>query len=100
MGIALVITILGIAFFICIVNMIYRKIEYKNYSTWKKKNAFNSPAAWGAYAFCIAIIIGGIFIYSLSTIITGISDVGKQQNSVTEQQNISSQEQEDTSTQQ
>lgn len=86
MGLALSVVVLGIAFFICIVNWIYRRIEIKNYSEWQKSSAFNSPTAWALYALCIAIIIGGIFMVSLSNVMTGFSNVGKQKEAITQQQ--------------
>jgi hypothetical protein len=45
MGLALSVTVLGVGFFICIVNCIYGRIELKNYSEWKKRSTFNSPTA-------------------------------------------------------
>ena len=101
MGLFLTIAVLLIGCFICIVNMIYRSIEVKNYSTWKKNSIFNSPKAWGVYASCIAIILCGIFISSLTNVIVGFSNVGKEQNTMTQQQqDAATQQQEDTSTQQ
>ncbi|MGE5626515.1 MAG: hypothetical protein ACM3X7_00195 [Solirubrobacterales bacterium] len=98
MAIVLLIAVLLIGFFICVVNMIFRSIEIKNLSEWKKNSRFNSPKAWGIYAFCIAVVIGGLFMYSLSNIITGYSSVGKAQQTLTQQQQEinSSEEQQDT----
>ena len=100
MGLFLIIAVLLIGWFICIVNMSYRKIEIKNYSTWKKNSVFNSPKAWGLYACCIAIILGVIFISSLTNVIQGFSNVGKQKDILTQQQqDATTQQEEDTSTQ-
>lgn len=100
MGLVLTVAILLIGLFICIVNSIYRKIETKNHSEWKKSSVFNSPNAWTLYAICIAIIIGGIFITSFRNVMTGFSNVGKQQNTITQQQDTSNQQQDDPSAQQ
>jgi amino acid transporter len=86
MGLFLAVALLGIGFFICFVNMIFRKIECKNYSEWKKNSVFNSPRAWGIYATSIAIIIGVLFIVSFTNILEGFSSVGKQENTITQQQ--------------
>jgi hypothetical protein len=72
-----------IVLFICIVNSIYRKIEAKKPSEWKKVSIFNSYKAWTVYSFLIMLTMIGLFLFS-----------GNQQNSITEQQ------QQDTSTQQ
>jgi len=93
MGLFLMIAVLLIACFICIVNMHYRKIECKNYSEWKKNSVFNSPKAWGLYATCIAIILGGLFIVSIENVVIGFSTIGKQQDTMTQQ----IQQQQDTS---
>lgn len=101
MGLVLSVAALLIGFFVCIVNMIYQKIEYKNYSEWKKRSAFNSPTAWGLYAVCFAIIIGWIFAVSFTNVITGFSNVFKQQNNIIQQQqDTSTQQEQDTSTEQ
>jgi hypothetical protein len=100
MGLFLTVAVLLIGCFLCIVNMHYRKIECKNYSTWKKNNAFNSPKAWGLYASCIAIILGGIFIVSIRNVVLGFSSIGKQQDAITQQQqDIATQQQQDATTQ-
>jgi predicted PurR-regulated permease PerM len=90
MGLALSVVILGISFFICIVNWIYRRIELKNYSEWRKPSPFNSPTAWLTYAFCIALIIGLIFIVSLTNVMNGFSNLGKQQDNLNQLQQSSS----------
>ena len=105
MRLFLIISVLLIGLFICIVNMIYRKIECKNYSTWKKNSIFNSPKAWAIYAACILIVMCGILIYSFSSILLGISNFGKEQdtiqNTITQQRSTSDTSTgEDTSTQQ
>lgn len=99
MGLVLTVAVLLIACFICIVNMIFRKIECKNYSEWHKSSIFNSPTAWGLYAVCIAIIIGGIFAVSFTNVITGFSNIGKQQNTIIQQQQDTSTEQQNNSNQ-
>ena len=97
----LMIAVLLICCFICLVNMHYRKVECKNYSEWKKNSVFNSPKAWGLYASCIAIILCVIFISSIMNVVQGFSSVGKQKDTITQQQqDLSNQQQEDTSTQQ
>lgn len=98
LSLVLLIAVLGIGFFICVVNMIFRSIEVKNQSEWKKNSRFNAPKAWGIYAFCIALVIGGLFMYSLTNIITGFSSVGKSQQTLTQQQQEinSSDDQQDT----
>lgn len=96
MGLALSVVVLGIGFFICIVNWIYRRVELKNYSEWQKRSAFNSPAAWLSYAFCIAVIIGAIFMFSLSNVMSGFSNLGKQQDTITQQQQQDTLTQEET----
>jgi predicted PurR-regulated permease PerM len=93
MGLALSVTVLGIGFFICIVNWIYRRIELKNYSEWQKRRVLNSPGAWLSYAFCIAVIIGVIFMVSLSNVMTGFSNLGKQQDTINQEQNTLTQQQ-------
>jgi predicted PurR-regulated permease PerM len=99
MGLALTVTVLGVGFFICIVNWIYGRIELKNYSEWKKRSTFNSPTAWLSYAFCIAVIIGVIFIVSLSNVMSGFSNLGKQQDTLNQmqQQEMQNQQQDDSS---
>jgi predicted PurR-regulated permease PerM len=95
MRLALSVVILGIGFFICIVNWIYRRIELKNYSEWRKPSPFNSPTAWLSYAFCIAVIIGVIFFMSLSNVMNGFSNLSKQQDNLNQlQQNSATQQQE------
>lgn len=96
MGFCLMIAVLLICCFICIVNMHYRKIECKNYSEWKKNSVFNSPKAWGLYATCIAIILGGLFIVSIKNVVIGVSNIGKQQDTITQQLQ---EQQQDTSAQ-
>jgi len=91
MGLFLTVAVLLIGLFICIVNMIYQKIESKNYSDWKKNSVFNSPNAWAFYAICIIVILVGVFIFSLRDIMVGISNVGKQQNTITQQEDNSTQ---------
>jgi|GEM_PF-3276307 predicted PurR-regulated permease PerM len=88
--------VLLIVLFICIVNSIYRKIEAKNPSEWKKVSIFNSYKAWTLYSFLIMLTMIGIFVFSFMGILTGFSNLGNQQNSITEQQ----QQQENTTTQQ
>lgn len=99
MGLFLTVAVLLIGCFICIVNMTFRKIEIKNYSTWKKNSVFNSPKAWGLYAGCIAIILCGIFISSLINVIQGFSNIGKQQDTLTQQQQDAATQQQNNSTQ-
>jgi hypothetical protein len=101
MGLFLTIAVLLIGCFICIVNMSYRKIEVKNYSTWKKNSIFNSPKAWGIYACCIGLILCLIFISSITNVVQGFSSIGKQKDAITQQQqDAATQQEDDTSTQQ
>lgn len=98
MGLFLTVAFLLISCFICLVNMHYREIECKNHSTWKKYSAFNSPKAWGLYASCIALILGGIFVVSIRNVVVGLSSIAKQQDSITQQhqqQDLTTQEQQD-----
>lgn len=83
MWIVFVVVVLGIAFFICIVNYIFRRAEYKNRSEWKKYNTFNSPTAWVAYAMCIVLIIGILLEHSLVNISTGFSNMNKAKDTIT-----------------
>ncbi len=86
MYIVLVYGVLLIVLFICIVNSIYRKIEAKNPSEWKKVSIFNSYKAWTVYSFIIMLTMIGLFLFSFMGILTGFSSAGNQQNSITEQQ--------------
>lgn len=100
MRLYLTVAVLLIGIFICIVNMIYRNIECKNYSEWKKNSVFNSPKAWAIYGICMALILGGILVSSFTNVMAGFSNVGKQQDTLTQQQqDVSNQQQDDTSTQ-
>lgn len=87
--------VLLIVLFICIVNSIYRKIEAKNPSEWKKVGILNSYKAWTVYSFLIMLSMIGLFLFSFLGVLTGFSSAGDQQNSITEQQ-----QQQGTSTQQ
>ena len=88
MATAIWVTVLGIGFFITLVSFIYRKAEYKYLpkAEIKKLNIFNSPAAWLLYSSAFAIIIGIIFVTSYINMISGISNVGKQRDTLIEQQ--------------
>lgn len=96
----LMVAFLLIGCFICIVNMSYRKIEIKNYSTWKKNSVFNSPKAWGLYACCLGLILCLLFISSITNVVQGVSNIGKQKDAITQQQqDAATKLEEDTSTQ-
>lgn len=85
------VVILGIVFFICIVNFYFSKVEYKNKTQWKKYNVFKSPTAWKTYAICIAIAIGILFMISMINIFKGYTSIGKQQDNSSQQQQTSTQ---------
>lgn len=86
------VVVLLIGLFMCIVNMIYSIIERKNPSQWKNYSIFSSPAAWGLYAFCIAVTLIVLATYSIGGIVGRSSNVDKQLNDITQQQ-----QQQDTS---
>lgn len=88
------VTVLGICFFITTVNCYFQKYKYKYLTKDEKQkfNILNSPAAWFAYSFVIAIMIGIIFITSFMTIMNGYTNVGKQQNTINQQQTDTSQQ--------
>jgi flagellar biosynthesis/type III secretory pathway M-ring protein FliF/YscJ len=85
-GLPLTVVVLGIGFFICVTNSIFARINVKNPSTWKKQSAFATSKAWLTYAFFIAVLIGLVFIFAASKTMSGFSNLGKIQNSITEQQ--------------
>lgn len=85
-GLPLTVVVLGIGFFICITNSIFARINVKNPSTWKKQSAFATSKAWLTYAFFITVLIALVFIFAASKTMSGFSNLGKVQNSITEQQ--------------
>ena len=88
----LTIAALLIGCFICITNFIYRKVELKNYSSWRKNSSFNSPTAWMIYGICLALMLGGVFIVSFSNVLGGFVSAGQQQNAAIQQQNTANQQ--------
>ena len=88
----LTIAALLIGCFICITNFIYGKVELKNYSTWRKNSALNSPTAWMIYGICLALMLGGVFVVSGSNVLSGFMSAGKQQNAAILQQNAANQQ--------
>lgn len=80
------VVVLGIGFFICVTNSIYAGINTKNRSTWKKQSVFTTYKAWLTYAFCIAVLTTVLFIIAGSNVINGFSNLGKEQDSITQQQ--------------
>lgn len=79
------VVVLGIAFFICIVNSYFARLSAKNPSTWKKRSAFTSYKAWLLYAFCIAVIVAAIFIVAGLNIYNGYSNLSKEQSNLSQQ---------------
>jgi hypothetical protein len=56
----------------------------KNPSTWRKQSVFNTYKAWIIYALCIAVMIIALFIISASTLLIGLTNLGKAQESVSQ----------------
>lgn len=91
------VVILGIAFFICIVNSIFAAISAKNPSTWRKRSAFTSYKAWLLYAFCIAIIAVVLFAVAGLNVFNGYSNLAQQQQSLSQQLSSSTSDSESSS---
>jgi hypothetical protein len=87
------VVVLLIGLFMCIVNMIYSIMERKSPSQWKKYSILSSPGAWGLYAFCIAITLIVLATYSIGGIAGRSSNIDKQLNNITQQQQDTSNEQ-------
>jgi mannose/fructose/N-acetylgalactosamine-specific phosphotransferase system component IIC len=98
MKIALLVTVLGVGFFVTTVNAYFQSAKYKYLPKEQIKhfNVFNSPRAWISYSLVIALIIASIFITSLVNIMYGSTNVVKQQDTI---QQLQQQQQTDTTDQ-
>lgn len=85
-GLPLTVVVLGICFFLCVTNAIFSSIKARNRSTWDKQSIFTSTKAWITYAFCISVMIIGVFVFSASKVMAGFSNIGKAQDTITQQQ--------------
>lgn len=88
MGLPIFVTVIGICFFISIVNFYFQKEKYK-YSTeeeLKKLPFLKSPSSWLIFAAVSALIIGGTLIMSMVNIMTASTGFDKQQNEINQYQ--------------
>jgi hypothetical protein len=71
------IAVLGVCFFISIVNFYFQSVKYKGLPkvARKKLNVLNSPTAWFIYSFLIAVLIAIIFCNAFINIVNGFSNI-------------------------
>lgn len=101
MELPIIVLIFGLFFFISVVNFYFQKAKYK-YSTKeeiKRLPLSKSPTTWLVCAIISVLVIGGAFTISIKNLMGGFSNIGKQQDTITEYQNEQSNQSTDNTNQ-
>jgi purine-cytosine permease-like protein len=85
---AIFVSVIGICFFISVVNFYFQKEKYKYSMEEELKNlpVLKSPSTWLISAIVSALIIAGTLFMSMANIVNGLSGVENGQNTINQYQ--------------